>query len=160
MSFGPEAESIVLKLIEKQFTRTQRLRADISNVNNDDVARVELKLWIDFCKATGGLSVNDGCIAVGRKKFHRNIIKVLNKKASLPEALENAKRCTIHAGVKAKDIVGDSNSEVSVEIYEQACTLTLIEIVEALKKLSSKKELQIPRFPLCDDVAKKLLNKK
>ena len=160
MSFGPGTGSIVLKLLEKNFTPEQVKLAEDAGVSIVAVALVEQKLWIDFCEAIGDLTVHDDCIDFGRTKFLGNVVKFLKFRDSISDAMRRSQICTTRAGVKAADLAADLSNEISLEDYKHACSETLLKVVKALKKLPRNKVFLSPMAPLCDGEAKKLLGKK
>lgn len=152
MAFGPGIESILMKLINTPFSAADIQHAKNGGVEIQEVAQVELKIWLDFCGEIGALSVNDDCIQTGRVRYFKNIVRFMGVRSQLPDALQRAQICTKRAGRKAAEIASDMSAEISVANYEAACDAVLRNMVSALKKMPKQtQEDAIVMAPVCRD---------
>lgn len=160
MAFGPGADSIILKLLESDFTPKQREDAAHAFVDIKDVAMVEIKLWIDFGEAIGELVIEDSCIEEGRCRYFRSVVKFLASRDSceIREALKRSQICTTRAAAQVAEIcAGVPCEEISVDHYRQGCDDTLHKLVAVMKKMKPKDKKTRNFVPLCEDAAKGLL---
>lgn len=153
-TFDPTGNSIIKALFDKPFSVEQKTQISDCEVRMEDVARIEIKLWLDFCESIEELELEKSCIDKGRELFLENIIGILLMPTTLDESIKRAQVCSARAGATtANNVLSEENprSIITPDDYEKGCAETRKHMFEVFKRLNySPKALKDVMVPVCD----------
>lgn len=154
MTFGPTVDSIVLQLLQTDFTACDLKKINDAEVDIRDVALVELKLWIDFGDAIGDLVINKNCVQIGRDNFLKNILMFLaeDKVADRKNAMRRSQICTTRGATEVASICADDDCyEISQDHYSRGISNARKSLKPVFEKILARGGKIDSVVPLCDD---------